>query len=147
MPTNYKESAFRHYRDAEFLWASADPKRFLNASQLFGFSGECSLKAVLVGLGLPTKPNGTVSDTKLYSHLPRLWNQFALFASGSVGAQYLAIASPSPTLPDPFSTWDVNDRYGPNTTGAVRNAEFLSHRESAKDFIALLELAIEDGII
>jgi hypothetical protein len=126
---------------------SADSKRFLNASQLYGFSGECALKAVMVGLGLPTRADGTVSDTRLYSHLPGLWNQFALFAAGSVGAHYLAVASSAPPLPAPFSTWDVNDRYGPNTTGPARDPEFSSHRESAKDLIALLELAIEDGII
>ena len=147
MPTNYKEAASRHFRDANFLWDTGDPTRFLNASQLYGFSAECSLKAVLVGLGLPVKADGGVKDHKKYGHLPYLWNEFSLYATGALGAHYLAVATPVPPATGHFDTWKVSDRYAENSIAATRQAEFDDHRKSSIDLIALLELAIEDGTV
>ena len=100
----------------------------------------------MIGLGLPTRADGTVLDTRRYGHLPRLWQEFSCFASGPVAATYAAIVTPIPSAPGPFDTWDVNDRYASDTTTPSKLAEFASHQNSARDFIALLELAIEDGI-
>lgn len=148
MPTSYSESAKRHLDDGEYLWASGASVRLPNASQLFGFSAECALKAVLVGLGVPTHPaHGGVADTKQYGHLPALWQQFAIYAAGPLGGKYLALLNPPAGGVAPFSTWGVNDRYAPDTWLAARYPNVSTHREGARDCIALLELAQEDGIV
>jgi hypothetical protein len=146
MPTSYKDSARRHVSDAEYLWISGSQPRFPNASQLFGMSAECALKAVLIGLGLPTKPDGGVDDHKKYGHLPRLWNEFATYAAGQLGGRYAGLLPGSVGAALPFSSWDVSDRYATDSSLAPRNAEFTNHRSAARDCIALLELAIQDGL-
>ena len=148
MPTSYPESAKRHLRDAEHLWDSLDAARLPNASQLFGLSAECALKAVLVGLGVSTHPgHGGVADTQQYGHLPGLWQQFAAYAAGQLGGKYLAVLVPPAGGGAPFSTWSVNDRYAPDTWLAARNSSVADHRIGARYCMALLELAQEDGVV
>ncbi len=148
MPTSYPESAKRHLQDAEYLWDAHDAARLPNASQLFGLSAECALKAVLVGLGVPTHPtHGGVADTHQYGHLPGLWQQFAVYAAGQLGGKYLAVLVPPSGTGAPFATWSVNDRYAPDTWLAARNPSVTNHRTVARDCVALLELAQEDGVV
>lgn len=148
MPTNYPESAKRHLQDAEYFWVSGDAARLPNASQLFGFSAECALKAVLIGLGVPTNPaHGGVANRKRFGHLPDLWQQFAAYAGGSLGAKYLAALQPTAGTVEPFANWSVDDRYAPDAWLAVRNPSVTNHRSGARDCAALLELAQEDGIV
>lgn len=148
MPTSYPESAKRHLRDAEFLCDSHDVARLPNASQLFGFSAECALKAVLIGLGVPTNPaHGGVAKRKEFGHLPGLWQQFSAYAGGQLGGKYLAALQPAAGTVAPFANWSVDDRYAPDTWLAARNPDVTDHRANARDCMALLELAQEDGIV
>lgn len=148
MPTNYPESAKRHLRDAECLWNANDAARLPNASQLFGLSAECALKAVLIGLGVTTHlVHGGVADTHHYGHLPGLWHQFAAYCSGALGAKYLAMLAPAPGVSEPFARWNVNDRYAPDAWLASRHPSVPDHRTGARDCVALLELAQEDGLV
>ena len=147
MPTNYKDSAQRHMSDAEYLWVSGSASRLPNASQLFGMSAECALKAVLIGLGLPTKPDGGVDDHRKYGHLPKLWNEFATYAAGQLGGRYAGLLASGMGASPPFFSWDVSDRYAADAWLAPRHAHFTDHRTAARDSIALLELAIQDGLV
>lgn len=149
MPTSYPESAKRHLRDAEYLWDTHDAARLANASQLFGLSAECALKAVLVGLGVPTHPaHGGVANTQQYGHFHKgLWQQFAAYAGGQLGGKYLAVVQPTTGAAAPFANWSVDDRYAPDAWLAARNPEVANHRASARDCVALLELAQDDGIV
>ena len=141
MPTNYQESAFRHLRDADYLWNDA---RHANASQLYGMGAECALKAVMIGLGVSTLPDGSVQRR---IHFPNLWNEFMLFASGRLGGKYAAAIQPSSTALTPFSTWDVAHRYSPDSWLTTQLTEFLLHQNDARDCLALLELAKGDGVV
>ena len=148
MPTSYPESAKRHLRDAEYLWDAHEPTRLPNASQLFGFSAECALKAVLIGLGVRTNPaHGGVADRRQYNHLPGLWQQFAAYAAGPLGGKYLAVLSPPAGGVEPFVDWSVDDRYAPDAWLAAQNPSVTNHRTGARDCVALLELAQEDGVV
>ena len=148
MPTNYPESAKRHLQDAEYFWVSGDAARLPNASQLFGFSAECALKAVLIGLGVPTNPaHGGVASTQQFGHLPGLWQQFAAYAGGQLGGKYLAVLQPVAGTVEPFANWSVHDRYAPDAWLAARNPSVTNHRSGARVCAALLELAQDDGIV
>ena len=48
-PTDFVDSHRRHWQDAELLF---DQSRWANADQLYGFSAECGLKAVMKALGM-----------------------------------------------------------------------------------------------
>ena len=54
MPVDFRDAAERHYEDAGYLLAD---DRLSDADHLFGLSGECALKAVMlyVGYGAPTR--------------------------------------------------------------------------------------------
>lgn len=146
MPTSYKDSARRHVNDAEYLWISGSVSRLPNASQLYGISAECSLKAILIGLGLPAKPDGGVVDHKTYGHVNKLWNEFATYAAGQLGGRYAGMLASGIGGALPFSSWDVSHRYAPDAWLAAQHADFTDQRTAARDCIALLELAIQDGL-
>ncbi|MCC6156588.1 MAG: hypothetical protein IT350_00950 [Deltaproteobacteria bacterium] len=78
--TDFADAAGRHWTDAETLF---DAKRWPNADQLYGFAAECTLKAIMVGLGM-----SVVADRPQYPshrvHIDKLWNEFRTFAAGQV---------------------------------------------------------------
>lgn len=45
----------RHWGDGEILF---NAQRWANADHLYGLSAECGMKAVMVGLGMPTDKQG-----------------------------------------------------------------------------------------
>lgn len=55
LPVDFVDAHRRHWADAELLF---DHERLGNADQLYGFSAECGLKAVMTGLGMPLDPSG-----------------------------------------------------------------------------------------
>ena len=57
---DFADAHRRHWEDAELLYGH---ERWANTDQLYGFSAECGLKAVMRSLGMPaeTDPGETVS--------------------------------------------------------------------------------------
>ena len=102
-PLDYTDSCFRHWEDAELLYGS---ERWANADQLYGFSAECGLKAVMAVLGMPVGDAGPV-ERKYWKHVQALWPIFQQFAADRNGSEYM------PLLPDgePFVDWSHHDRY------------------------------------
>ncbi len=49
-PADFLDAHHRHRADAELLF---EHDRWANADRLYGFSAECSLKAVMTTLGMP----------------------------------------------------------------------------------------------
>jgi hypothetical protein len=67
---DYIASARRHLKDAHILQAAG---RKANAGQLFGFSVECGLKAVLVATGASVDADGNLQRASGWrEHLPKL---------------------------------------------------------------------------
>lgn len=96
-PEDFSDAHGRHWGDAELLFAE---KRWANADQLYGFSAECGLKAML-------EQEGKYIEGKYKKHVHELWTEFSAFAKGRVGGRYLS------RLPDgePFSDWSHHHRY------------------------------------
>ena len=150
MSVSYKESAKRHFDDAVHL-ESAGGLSLGNSSQLIGVSAECGLKAVLVGLGVPTKTDGGVQNTRTFGHLPALGQEFVAFAHGNRGAKYVSLLT-STTTSQPlvsFATWSVNARYHNNSwqSSNVSAAVVADQRTDAQRCLQALQQAILDGVV
>ncbi|WP_189224282.1 hypothetical protein [Saccharothrix coeruleofusca] len=138
----FGDAARRHHADARAL---SELGRHGNADHLAGVAAECGLKAIIVehlgGVVTPTgKPKHTLAQDKL-GHLPDLWDQMPLVARGRNGAQFVELI----TDENPFSRWDVSERYSDGThITATRAAEHLA---SAARIIAIHERATIDGAL
>lgn len=107
-PADFTDAHRRHWDDAELLFANS---RWPNADQLYGFSVECALKAVMLALGMPVHPTtGSPVQRAHRKHVQELWPAFmtfATFAKGRQGGRYLSLLPSS----SPFANWSHHDRY------------------------------------
>lgn len=131
---DFTDAYYRHWEDAELLY---DNERWANSDQLYGFSAECGLKAVMVFLGMKVDDTGPV-DPKYREHAKKLWPVFVQFAADRNGAKYMAL------LPDgePFSDWSHHDRYAHRENFDKTNVE--PHREAAQEIRWMVEQAAQD---
>ena len=60
-PADFLDAHRRHWCDAELLF---NDSRWANADQMYGFSAECGLKAVMKGLGMQVDPVGIPVDER-----------------------------------------------------------------------------------
>ena len=115
--------------------------RLPSADHLAGFAAECCLKAILIrflGAALDQwgKPYSTVGNqTVKHGHLPSLWANLSLVATGRAGAQFGTLISG----PNPFAAWDVGDRYLDGS--AISQARVQQHVTEAKKIMAIHQLA------
>lgn len=64
---DYGDAHLRHWEDAELLF---NDDRWANADQLYGFSAECGLKALMRALGgMPVDATGKPTSTKHLKHI------------------------------------------------------------------------------
>ncbi len=103
-PADFVDAHRRHWDDAELLLGNA---RWANADQMYGFSAECGLKAVMQAMGMPVDAAGIPAE-RYRKHVRELWPEFRSFAAGPGGARY------SSRLPEdnPFTDWFVEDLVG-----------------------------------
>ena len=71
-PVDFVDAHRRHWADAELLF---DHDRWANADQLYGFSAECGLKAVMRTLGMPVDTSG-IPGPEHRVHVQELWSIF-----------------------------------------------------------------------
>ena len=102
-PADYSDAHSRHWEDAELLY---DDERWANADQLYGFSAECGLKAVMLSQGMPVDATGTPTEKAHKQHVHKLWEACKAFLQGRLAPQYLRL------LPAgvPFDDWTHLDR-------------------------------------
>jgi hypothetical protein len=137
MSTNYRDAAVRHYLDGDALLRG---RSFPNADQVYGLSAECSLKVVMVGLGMQTTKKGAPKDHAHKVHMPELWMAFQSFAEGRLASRYL---EPLAHL-NPFDDWSVDQRYwGSSAFDAARAGD---HRKAAAMCRESMERAVVDGV-
>lgn len=137
MSTDYRDAAVRHYTDGDRLRSALGHP---NADQLYGLSAECSLKAVMVGLGMQTTKKGAPKDHAHKVHMPELWMAFQSFAEGRLASRYL---EPLAHL-NPFADWSVDQRYW--ASSAIGAARASDHHNAAAMCRESMELAILDGV-
>ncbi|MDE0030797.1 MAG: SAM-dependent methyltransferase [Deltaproteobacteria bacterium] len=135
-PADFFDAHSRHWRDAELLF-QAD--RWANADQLYGFSAECGLKAVMERLGMATDDTGKPEAGEHRQHVQDLWPTFLVFAAER-GGDRLASRLPGDM---PFADWSQADRYAHGEhfdEGIVR-----PHREAASAVADMVESACQDA--
>jgi hypothetical protein len=150
MPTvvrqvNFKQAAKRHFDDAEAL---QNQGRSANAGQLYGFTAECGLKALMVAHGLGTEPNGDIRnvapDRQYRKHLPHISQLVAtlmLFPDGRNATRYLAL------LPDlaRFDDWSIDHRYWMESE--LPSGSYANWRAAARQVSIMLDVATADGVM
>ena len=138
------DAARRHHDDAKHLVAWDRPG---SADHLAGFAAECAIKAILIGFlgsqldskGMPFSPalQTTSRDRKVYGHghLPGLWGQLATLANGRVGPVFTGLVA----QPNPFTQWDVADRYSDAST--INATRVTRHLVAARALCSAYEMA------
>lgn len=131
LPVDFADAHRRHWEDAELLFGHS---RLGNADQLYGFSAECGLKAVMAGLGMMLDPSGR-PPRKYREHVQVLWLLFREFASRHGGGRY---ANRLPAE-NPFSNWSHHDRYA--RKGYAGSTEVSEHRAGARQVRRMVQMA------
>jgi len=138
MPVDFKDAAERHWSDAGTLFQQS---RLANADHLFGLAAECALKAVMQALGMGLDAtSGAPADKAHKVHINHLWTEFITFATGRSGAQYVSLL---PAGTNPFTDWDVSQRYEHQSQFAQNVVQ--QHQQGAKNAMAVLQQAKQDG--
>ncbi|GAA2022255.1 hypothetical protein GCM10009756_09790 [Pseudokineococcus marinus] len=140
---DFPASAQRHHSDGASLLAGG---RHETADHLFGFSAECSLKAILTGLGgVPTPVSGppTQGATR-FGHLPHLWDTSALYLQGRAlqasPTQMTSLMSGA----NPFARWNVNQRY---ESGTVSSQQAATHEGASKALLNWTQASLLAGVL
>ena len=143
---DFPSAAKRHWHDASSLEASG---RTGNAGQLYGFSAECGIKALLVALGYPTDPDGSPAMNppagipKVRKHIHHLVGIIANIQSdiaGRSGAKYSAMF---PNITN-FANWSTDHRDW--TDAAIPNS-LPAWKAAANEVMKMLEEASLDGVL
>ncbi len=137
MSTDFRDASERHFNDGELLLSK---NRLANADHLFGISAECSLKAVMVALGMATSKAGTPRDRGHKVHMPELWAAFQSFSQGRLASRYL---EPLEKL-NPFVDWQVDQRYWKRAAIHVSSAR-KHHNAAVQCQVSLGKLCL-DGV-
>jgi len=121
LPVDFHNAHLRHWNDAELL---RKHNRWANADQLYGFSAECGLKAVMQCLGMPTDKTGKPTERRNLKHVQDLWPQFRSFARLRSGGRF------SDMLPEknPFADWSQDNRYA---NGKCFDSDSVDSRQRA----------------
>ena len=135
-PADFADAHRRHWEDAELLFAHA---RWANADQLYGFSAECGLKAVMRALGMQVERDGRPEMAEHRKHVHELWPIFRTFVAGRNGQWYLL------QLPagEPFHDWSHHDRYA--SGGHYSEPAVVPHQDAARKVRLMLQRASLDG--
>lgn len=136
-PVDFAASHRRHWRDAERLYVNG---RWGNADQLYGFSAECGMKAVMAGLGMPLSQSG-MPPKRYQEHIQRLWPLYCSFVNGRPEARYLGML---PSV-SPFVDWSHHNRYAGDahfTDGTTK-----PHRSGAHSVVRMVRAAQQDGVL
>jgi hypothetical protein len=147
--THYREAARRHLFDGDMLF---DAHRKANAGQLYGFVAECGMKALLVACGVPEGADGGIADRTpagvkipFRKHMPFLWDNIVsngvLIPDGALSAKYMAHVQSLIC----FDDWSVDHRYWEDN--AFPHGSLVNWRSAAHDVAAMLDMAVEDGVI
>ena len=120
---DFSNAHHRHWDDAELLF---EHHRWATADQLYGFSAECGLKAVMRARGVPVAKK----------HIQDFWPIFEAFLQGPAGARYLSLLPPGA----PFADWSHQDRYAHGRHFDAKNVE--RHRAAARGVRGMVELAL-----
>jgi hypothetical protein len=142
----YVNAARRHLADAETLFTQG---REANAGQLYGFTAECGLKAMLLACGVPEDSDGGIPRDKKATtfrlHMPELTGRIAshgrLIPDGKAATRYMAMV---PDLMN-FQGWIIDHRYWHDRVQPLGNVP--QWRLAAQQVGVMLDELNLDGIL
>lgn len=136
MKADFLDAHDRHWKDAEFLFNRA---RWANADHLYGLAAECGLKRLMLAFNMPVA-SGIPKEKKDRVHADAIWARYESYRSGHhKGANY------SLPVTDPFSNWDVSQRYANQINFTKTLVE--PHRNGAEAVSDLIRKAILEGFV
>ena len=139
MTSDFRDAASRHYEDAELLLLPVNG-RIANADHLFGIAAECSLKAVMEGLGMMLD-DGKPKASGHRVHADKLWAAFQSFAKGRVQARYVVPLA----IGNPFANWEIDQRYSSRASFAKPHVD--AHHAAATQCLTSLNESLLDGML
>jgi len=131
MPVDFRDAADRHWTDS---WYLSNNNRLPNADHLLGLAAECALKAIMLGLGMLLRTDGAPDEKGHRVHINELWDEFITFAQKRNGTHYAAMLSGNP---NPFSDWNINQRYNHRTQ--FNEPLVTNHRTATKAVMKVLQ--------
>ena len=137
MITDFLDAHARHWKDAELLF---NQRRFANADHLYGLSAECGLKHLMRAFGMLVDEAGDLRNRRDKRHANTIRDRYESYRQGHArGADYL--------LPNdfPFSNWDINQRYAPQSLFTEPTVE--PHRSGARVVQELVNRARLEGLV
>jgi hypothetical protein len=143
---DFPSAAKRHWQDASSLEVSG---RAANAGQLYGFSAECGIKALLVALGYPTDADGSPARTppagtpQVRKHIHQLVSIIGNIQSDIVGRSGAKYSAMFPNITN-FANWSTDHRYWTDT--AIPNS-LPAWKAAAKEVMKILDEASLDGVL
>jgi hypothetical protein len=139
---DYLGASRRHLKDGTYL--NSD-NRNANAGQLFGFSIECGLKALVVASGAKTTPAGDLVSRDPYrTHLPNLSQLFLATTALPDGRQMNSFQAQMPGLAA-LGNWSIDHRYW--SESAMPLGSIANWSIAAKEVGKMLDNAIQTGIV
>ncbi len=138
MPSDFRDASSRHLLDGRLLQAEG---RLANADHLFGVSAECSLKAIMIGLGHPTTPGG--APQAHLDHIDVLLPKFEVLANGLLDAKHVGMMPVTGT----FSQWSVHHRYWSRTDARFTAANVANLAAGAQQCRNVFNELVLDGIL
>ncbi len=135
-PADFLDAHRRHWQDAELLF---DEDRWPNADQLYGFSVECALKAMMKSRGMKTDASGAPESPRHRKHVQDIWRVFKSFMRGKQGSWFRSKLPPG----EPFADWSHHDRYSASRCFSKKGVE--PHRGAARSIRRLVQRARLDG--
>ena len=124
---DYYDAAHRHFEDAKLLY-SQNPARLANASHLFGFCGECTLKAIMSGCN-----NRGVAR----KHLPDILEEFLDHSAVKGNARLADKIKKVCTVG--YSSWAVSERYSHRSAALFSKERVQTENDSSQKLINILE--------
>lgn len=132
---DYEGCARRHFRDAGTLRSGGG---HANAGQLYGFSVECGLKALLVQSGIPIDTQGNIEEG-FRTHLPRLPQMIFEMTTLPDGRAASVLLAAVPHL-GKMHDWKIDHRYWKETAlprkslpdWAMAAQEMVRHLDNVK---------------
>ncbi len=138
MASDFRDASNRHLLDGQLLEGEG---RLANADHLFGVSAECSLKAIMIGLGHPTTPSGAPQGH--LDHIDVLLPKFEVLANGLLDARHLSMMPASGT----FGQWSVHQRYWTRADPRFTAAKVADLAAGAQQCREVLNELVLDGIL
>lgn len=125
----------RHWDDAQLLF---DNCRWPNADQLYGFSAECGLKAIMVGEKMMPVDDTGKPEEEFRKHIDKFWR---IFRNKMKGRREWAYLRQLP-IGEPFADWSTNDRYA--SGGCFDENRVEPHRKATRQIASMLQLYREN---